>query len=174
MTLRPITRDEANDLIRRWHRHHKRILQAVLKIGAEVDGLLVGCVVVEVPRAAELLGCAYEVTRLCCDGAHRNAASKLLGAAWAAMRAQGCRRLVSYTRVDEDGTCYRAAGWIATALVDGRAWTTGNKADRWLPGLYSPPTEIIDRVRWEIGPDAARSRVRRAADGSWCTRERAA
>jgi L-amino acid N-acyltransferase YncA len=170
VTLRPITRDEANAVIRRWHRHHKSILNAIVKVGLEVDGELVGCVVVERPRAEALCDAVtFEVSRLCCDGTHPHAASKLLGAAWAAARAQGVRRLVSYTRVDEDGTCYRAAGWVATALVDGRKWNTGNKAGRWLPGLYEPSTEIIDRVRWEIGPGAVQSRVHRVA-GVWVER----
>jgi len=62
----------------------------------------------------------------------------------------GVRRMVSYTRADEHGTCYRAAGWKPVATVDGRGWTTGNKAARWLPGLYEPTTEIVDRMRWEI------------------------
>ena len=80
----------------------------------------------------------------------------------------GARRCVSYTRADERGTCYRAAGWVATALVDGREHTTGNRALRWLPGLYAPSTEIVDRVRWEIGPDAASARVR-LSGGTWIT-----
>lgn len=168
MKLRPLTLKEANALIDRWHSHHDPVVTSIIRIGAEVDGALVGCVLVERPKAAGLCnGVTYEVTRLCCDGAHRNSGSLLLGAAWRAMAAMGCRRLVSYTRVDEDGTCYRAAGWVATALVEGRAWNTGNKATRWLPGLYEPSTEIIDRVRWEIGPDAAQTRVRRVADGAW-------
>jgi hypothetical protein len=168
--LRPLTLAEANDIVRRWHRHHDPVLNCIVRIGAEIDGALVGCVIVERPKAAALCnGTTYEVTRLCCDGAHRNTGSALLGAAWGAMRSMGCRRLVSYTRVDEDGTCYRAAGWLAVALVDGRGWNTGNKADRWLPGLYEPSTEIVDRVRWEIGPDAASTRVR-CVDGVWTAR----
>lgn len=58
--------------------------------------------------------------------------------------------MVSYTRIDEEGVCYRAAGWLRVADVAGRAWTTGNKSQRWIPGLYEPTTEIIDRVRWEV------------------------
>lgn len=78
----------------------------------------------------------------------------------------GIRRLISYTRVDEAGTCYRAAGWVAVEIVKGGAWVN-NTSGRWLPGLYVPSTEIVDRVRWEIGPDAATSRVRRGEDGVW-------
>lgn len=53
----------------------------------------------------------------------------------------------------------RAAGWVAVAMVVGREWDGANKPGRWLPGLYQPSTEVVDRVRWEIGPDAAKTRV---------------
>ena len=97
-----------------------------------------------------------EVTRLAVgpDAPHCTA-SKLLGAAWRTASGMGCRRLVSYTREDEAGTCYRAAGWRATATVKPAEWTHGNQEGRWLPGLYVPSTETVPRVRWEIGPDAA-------------------
>lgn len=51
---------------------------------------------------------------------------------------------------------YRAASWRSCALTIGREHTTGNRSARWLPGLEAETTtEIIDRVRWERGPDAA-------------------
>ncbi len=110
----------------------------------------VGVVIVSRPVAQALdNGTTFEVTRLCTNG-HANAASKLLGAAWRAARAMGVTRMVSYTRHDEPGTCYRAAGWRPVASVKGRPWTTGNKGARWLPGLYEPTTEVTDRTRWEI------------------------
>lgn len=51
-------------------------------------------------------------------------------------------------------TGIRAAGWRPVARVDGRAHDTGNRRGRWLPGIVEPTTEIVDRVRWEYGPDA--------------------
>ena len=148
--LRPITLREANALVARWHRHHRPVRGCAFSIGAFVEGEPAGAVIVGRPVAPALQdGVTFEVTRLVTNG-EPHAASRLLGAAWRAARAMGVRRMVSYTRADEAGTCYRAAGWTAVAEVDGRAWTTGNKADRWLPGLYEPTTEIVDRVRWEV------------------------
>lgn len=63
--------------------------------------------------------------------------------------------LAGATRKDEDGTCYKAAGWVPVAEVEGRPWTGGNKGQRWLPGLYEPTTEIVDRIRWEKRPTEA-------------------
>lgn len=38
--------------------------------------------------------------------------------------------------------------WLLLGVL--LVWDGGNKADRWLPGLYVPTTEIVDRVRWEV------------------------
>lgn len=169
MRLAPIPRAVARDAVREWHSHHKPHLGEVYAVGAHVDDALVGVVVVGRPSAIALAKAGVmEVTRLAVgpDAPHC-CASFLLGSAWRAAAAMGCRRCVSYTRVDEDGTCYRAAGWVATSLVKADGWTHGNKAGRWLPGLYVPSSEIVDRVRWEIGPDAAATRVRKVAPGAW-------
>lgn len=148
--LRPITRDEANRVIMEWHRHHKPVRSHRFAIAGWVLEELVGVVVVGNPSAPALQdGITFEVTRLCTNG-HRYAASRLLGASWRAARAMGVTRLVSYTRADELGTCYRAAGWEPVKTVRGEGWDHGNKADRYLPGLYLPTTEIVDRVRWEV------------------------
>jgi hypothetical protein len=152
IVLQPLTRDGANELITRWHRHHKPVRSHRFAIGALLEQQLVGAVIVGNPIAAELQKSpiiTFEVLRLVTDRAP-HVASRLLGASWRSARAQGVLRMVSYTRVDELGTCYRAAGWRPVARVTGRDWTTGNKADRWLPGLYRPSTEVVDRIRWEI------------------------
>ncbi len=70
------------------------------------------------------------------------------------MDAAGVRLGISYTRVDERGSCYLAANWIPVGLTVGRQHDTGNRDRAWLPGFYEPSTEIIDRVRWERGSEA--------------------
>lgn len=161
VTLRPVGRAVAKAAVARWHSHHRPHVGEIVAHGAHVAGALVAVCVVGRPVAPALDdGATWEVTRLavgpdappCC-------ASMLLGLAWRHARAYGVERLVSYTRADEAGTCYRAAGWVAVAAVKGRPHDTGNRAGRWLPGMYQPTTEIVDRVRWEIGPRAATTRV---------------
>lgn len=148
--LKPATLRDANALVARWHSHHKPVRGHLFSIGAYHKGECVGVVIVGRPVAAGLQdGTTYEITRLCTNG-HRNAASKLIASAWRAARAMGVVRMVSYTRLDELGTCYRAAGWRPVSNVKGREWTSGNKRERWLPGLYQATTEIVDRVRWEV------------------------
>jgi len=154
----PITRDEARAMVDLWHSHHDPHVGEKLALGwMDERGKLVACVVAGRPVAGPLdQRTTWEVTRLCVGPeAPRYAASRLLGAIGRAAEACGVRRLVSYTRVDEAGTCYLAAGCHPAARVKGREHTTGNRAQRWLPGLYEPSTEVVDRVRWERGPDAA-------------------
>jgi len=151
--LRPSTIREANAAVARWHRHHRPVVAARFSVAAYVDGELEGVVIVESPKARALNdGYTFEVSRLCTKpSACANVASRLLGAAWRASKAMGVRRLVSYTRTDEQGACYRVAGWRPTGTTKGMPWTGGNKRTRWLPGIYEPSTEIVDRTRWEIG-----------------------
>lgn len=147
--LRPLSLAEANRLVSLWHSHHKPARGHKFSIGAFADAVPVGAVIVGRPAAPSLdNGITFEVTRLVTNG-HKNAASRLLGAARKAAFAMGVKRLISYTRHDEHGTSYRAAGWVQTATTVGRGWNSGNKALRWLPGLYEPTTEVVDRVRWE-------------------------
>lgn len=152
INLRPLSLKEANDKVCEWHRHHKPVVGHRFSIGATVDGEIVGVAIVGRPVSPKLDdGYTFELTRLATPpDAVPHVASKLIAACWRAARAMGVKRMVSYTRADEDGTCYRAAGWEATAKTTGRPWTMGNKSLRWLPGLYVPTTEIIDRTRWEV------------------------
>lgn len=153
MIVRPVTRDAANAIVKLWHSHHKPVRSHRFALGAfeESPEDLLGVVIVGNPTAESLnnFGMTMEVLRLCTNG-HRNAASFLLGASWRAAKEMGVTKMVSYTRCDESGTCYKAAGWRVISNVKGRLWNTGNKSQRWLPGVYEPTTEIVDRLRWEI------------------------
>jgi hypothetical protein len=150
ITLRPAARDEANALIRKWHRHHKPVVGCRFSAVATLNGEDVGAVVVSNPRARALAQDARcgEVARLVCRGGDRNVGSKLLGAAWRAWVALGGHRLVSYVRVDEAGAVYRAAGWRPVATTPARDWICERHLT--LPGVLPPATESVGRVRWEI------------------------
>lgn len=151
----PLTQDAAAAFVRRHHRHHKPDVGDYFRVGLLLGGELVAVAVVGRPKAAAFGRLVFEVTRLASAAPVQvNACSRLYSACARAAFAMGYRRGVTYTRADEPGTSLRAAGWWPTARVPGREWTTGNKALRWLPGLYEPSTEIVDRVRWECGPDA--------------------
>jgi hypothetical protein len=154
MFCRLITFKEAKKIIGEWHSHHKPPIGHVFSLGAydcDLDNLI-GVVIVGRPVSPGFgneFGKVLEVTRLCTNG-YKNAASFLLGCVKKSCKELGVEKLISYTREDENGTCYLAAGWKKVSKVKGKGWVSGNKSDRWLPGLYLPTTEICDRVRWEI------------------------
>lgn len=155
VSIHPVTRAVHRRAVADWHSHHAPTVGERLSLGAYVERELVAVVVLGTPPPALDDGETWDVARLACGpAAPRYTASRLLGAAGRVMDAAGVTLQVSYTRVDERGSCYLAAGWTPVAYVRGRAHTTGNRALRWLPGLYEPSTEIVDRVRWERGPRA--------------------
>ena len=140
----PVTITEANEFVRRRHRHRGPVFGALFAIGVATAGEVVGVVIVARPIAPVLAdGYTAEVTRLCTDGTP-NACSLLYGAAWRAARAMGYRRLVTYTLQTESGASLRAAGWrIVAEAKRGGNWkrstrprqTTGDRAPkfRWEP-----------------------------------------
>jgi hypothetical protein len=113
MSLRviPVTRKQANDFVRRFHRHSKPVVGDKFAIGAH-DGLcLVGVAIVGRPVAPKLdNGFAAEITRVCTDGT-RNACSFLYGASRRAARALGFDPVYTYSLPEEGGASLRAAGF---------------------------------------------------------------
>jgi hypothetical protein len=172
--IRPVTRKEARVVVAKWHSHHKAHVGELFALGGYVGHECVAVVVMGRPVAPSLDdGETWEVTRLCVGpDAPRFAASRLLGAAGRVMDASGVQLGISYTRVDEPGTCYRASNWTPVGWVKGDSHTHGNRALRWLPGLYEPSSEVIDRVRWERGPRAGSCGV--TWDGARWSRSEAA
>lgn len=158
LRVRPVKRAAARAFVAAHHSHHRAHVAERIALGAYVASELVGVVVLGRPHALPLDDDeTWEVTRHCCGlRAPRYAASRLLGHATRVGLAAGLTLLVSYTRIDERGSCYLAANWIPVAITSGRPHDTGNRALRWLPGLEEAfrTTDVIDRVRWEIGPRA--------------------
>jgi hypothetical protein len=156
--IRWIPQREAQAFVLAHHSHHNRRAYTgdVFRLGLIEHGDLLAVVVAARPGAPTLDGGeTWDVARLCVGPkAPRFAASRLLGAIGRVGEAAGCTLLVSYTRVDEPGTCYLASGWTPIAVSRGREHTTGNRSQRHLPGLYEPSAEIVDLVRWERGERA--------------------
>lgn len=103
------------------------------------------------PPPAGQNGLTAEVSRAASPKTHEpvpHAASKALAAITRAALALGYTRLVSYTREDEKGTTYRAAGWRPTAIVDGGEWSRPSRSRK-------AAVQPCRKVRWEYGPDAA-------------------
>jgi hypothetical protein len=145
MKVIPLTLDEANAFVRDFHRHNKPVRGGRFFLGAEVDGELMGVVIVG-RTTARLLHSATtaEVTRLCTKpAAPKNTCSFLYAAARRAWMAQGGERLVTYTLQSEGGASLRAAGWTKAATIEGEQWGRQNRPREDQPVCIEP------KFRWE-------------------------
>lgn len=146
----PLTLAQANALVARWHRHHKRVVGHRFSLGCEADGVLVGAVIVGRPVARMTdKDFTCEVTRLVTDGT-KNACSMLYQAAARTAREMGFERIQTFILESEPGVSLKASGWKCEGRVDHGQWihsgqkqlllgqTHGNRTDQ--------PTEA--KTRW--------------------------
>ena len=123
----PLSLEEANELVRRWHRHHRPVQGHKFSIGAALGDMVVGAVIVGRPVSRRRDdGLTLEVTRLATNGTP-NACSFLYGAAARAAFALGFKRIGTYIRTDEPGTTLRAAGWRLIGETPGRSWSVPSR-----------------------------------------------
>ena len=125
MSLRiiPVTLEQANDFVRRLHRHNKPVVGSKFQIGASKGKQLVGVAITGRPVAPALDdGLTVEITRVCTDGT-KNAASMLYGACRKAARAMGYDRIFTYTLPEEGGASLRAAARRCGTTETGAPWS---------------------------------------------------
>ena len=139
LSLVPVSLREANEFVRRHHRHHKPTVGHKFSIGVREDGRLAGVAICGRPVSRFLDdGYTLEVNRLCTDGA-RNACSMLYGAAARAARAMGYQKIITYTLDTEPGTSLRAAGWQCAGPAGGERWTGKRRP---AADLYPPQKKL--------------------------------
>ena len=106
----PVTLEQANDYVRRLHRHNKPVVGARFCVGVK-DEELRGVAIAGRPVAPKLDdGATIEITRVCTDGT-RNACSMLYGACRRVAKAMGYERIFTYTLPEEGGASLKAAGF---------------------------------------------------------------
>jgi hypothetical protein len=135
--------DEANAFVKRFHRHHGKVVGHKFSLAvADEAGEVRGVAIVGRPVARGLDdGFSLEVTRLATDGCP-NACSKLYAAARRAAIALGYRRIGTYILDTEPGTSLVAAGWRVVAEVRGRSWDCESR-----PRVDKHPTQ--GKLRYE-------------------------
>lgn len=147
MNLRPIYRAECDAFIVQHHRHHAPPPGAILRVGAEHEGQLVGVAVAGRPVARTLDdGKTLEVTRVATDGS-KNVCSMLYGALVRAGKALGYTRFVTYTLPEEGGASLRAAGWREDGQTAGGAWCRNAPL---LPLMGVPEPNTTPKTRWML------------------------
>lgn len=137
----PVTQKRAAEFVKEMHRHHPPARGDLFRVGAQVDGKLVGIAQVGRPVARALDdGKTCEVIRLCTDGTD-NACSFLYARAARIAAAMGYERIITYILEEEPGTSLKAAGWEKEALVAGRSWSCKSR-----PREDHAPT--CNKTRW--------------------------
>lgn len=145
LELVPIDRDEANDFVRRVHRHHDEVVGDRFRVAVAVDGEVVGVGFGGRPSSKSLDdGWTIEITRTATDG-YRNACSKIDGALSRAAFALGYRKVITYTlKESESGASLRAAGFRVVAEIRGREWDTKAR-----PRVRKGGAQMEIKLRWE-------------------------
>ena len=138
----PINFREANEFVRRYHRHHKPVPGCKFCVAVAKDGEIVGVAIVGRPVSRVLDDdWTLEVNRTCTNG-NRNANSMLYAAAWRIARAMGYRKLITYTLPEEGGASLRGAGWKCIGQAGGGSWNCPSR-----PRVDMHPLQ--QKLRWE-------------------------
>lgn len=137
----PLERPEACEFVDKLHRHHQGVKQDKFRIGAEVDGQLVGVIQVGRPVSRALDdGKTLEVVRLCTDGT-RNACSFLYSRAARVAKELGYEKIITYILDSESGDSLKATGWHKEADIRGKSWNCPSR-----PRTTTAPT--CNKQRW--------------------------
>lgn len=144
MKVIPVTLKQANAIVAGWHRHNKPVVGCRYCLGAEVEGRIVGVVIVGRPVARNTdQQFVAEVNRLCVvDDAPKNTCSFLYGAARRVWFAMGGKKMITYTLQTESGSSLRGAGWEPQVLPTnrGKGWLSRERENQ--------PVFAEPKIRW--------------------------
>ncbi len=140
----PLHIREANDFVRRFHRHSEPTVGGKFAVGCEVDGRLVGVAIAGRPVARRLDdGRTLEVLRVCSTG-ERNVNSWLYARVARIARLLGYSRILTYTLEQESGASLKAVGAKITGRVQPQEWSVPSRPRR------SQDAYKEAKVRWEL------------------------
>jgi len=128
MNAVPIELKTANAFIENNHRHHRKVARDKFRVGCEIDGNLVGVVMVGRPLARRLDdGFTLEVLRLCTLG-NRDVCSFLYSRAARIAKHMGYKKIITYILETENGSSLKASGWHKEAdNVGGGSWNVPSR-----------------------------------------------
>ena len=153
--LKPVPLDlrQANELVVKWHRHHKPIRVAKFSIGVEKDGELVGVAICMRPACRALDdGRTIEVARLAViedkedTEKAKNVCSYLYGSCARIAKEMGFSRIQTYILDIEKGTSLKGAGWVLEKRKCGGT-PQGLRKNR-PNGHEITPVTLMKKQRW--------------------------
>jgi hypothetical protein len=140
----PMHLKDANDFIRRFHRHSLPTVGGKFAVGCKVDGKLVGVAVAGRPVCRRHDdGRTLEVLRVCTDGTP-NACSWLYARTAKVARLLGYTRVLTYSLEQESGASLKAVGARVTGRVEPQEWNVPSRPRR-SQSVYKEP-----KVRWDL------------------------
>lgn len=148
LSHRPATIRGAQAFVTAHHRHNKAPRGAKYAIEAIWNGEVVGVVIVGRPISRKLDdGATVEALRCCVmDGAPRNTASYLYGAARRVWQTWGGQKLITYNLQSESGDSLRAAGFVLVVRTKSEPKGWGRKSrTRITEPIYAEP-----KNRWQM------------------------
>lgn len=131
----PLTLKQANELVSKFHRHHKPCVGHRFSLGVIDDrGDLHGAAIVGRPVSRELNQYDIaEITRLVTDG-FPNACSALYGACARVAKEMGFVSIQTYILENETGISLKSSGYIFDHLTNGgnwnHSWRKGRREDQ--------------------------------------------
>src|SRR5437868_5010520 len=123
----PLHLREANEFVRRYHRHSLTTAGGKFAMGCQVDGKLVDVAIAGRPVARRLDdGRTLEILRVCSTG-EKNVNSWLYGRVARIARLLGYERILTYTLEKESGASLRAVGARITGRVEPQEWSVPSR-----------------------------------------------
>lgn len=140
----PLHLKQANDFVRRLHRHSNPTVGCEFAVGCELGGKLVGVAIAGRPVCRRHDdGRSLEILRVCTDGTP-NACSFLYGRVARLARLMGNTRVLTYTLEKESGASLKAVGARITGRVEPQEWSVPSRPRR-TQLVYQEP-----KLRWEL------------------------
>jgi|SRR5579884_1462284 len=140
----PLHLKQANEFVRRFHRHSLPTVGCKFAVGCMADGKLVGVAISGRPVCRRHDdGLTLEVLRVATDGTP-NACSFLYARAARIARMLGYRRILTYTLEEESGASLRAVGARVTGRVEPQEWNVPSRPRR------SQEVYAKAKLRWQL------------------------
>ena len=142
MRIVPLNLREANELVSRYHRHHKPVIFHRFSIGlVDENGIYIGAAICGRPVARMCdQKMTLEIARLVTNGEH-NACSALYGACARIAKEMGFSKIQTYILETESGISLRAAGWEREVETAGGSWSRATRE-------RNDQHPLLPKVRW--------------------------
>ena len=117
----------ANEYVKRYHRHHNKVVGHKFSIGVYYKTILVGVAICGRPVSRRLDNSkTLEIYRICTVGT-KNAVSKLCSYVIKYAKLKGYEKVITYTFMSENGSSLKASNFVLEKENAGGLFWTGKR-----------------------------------------------